>query len=215
MKPLQIDLNPREVVAPVLLAIRDSSQVVSFALEALERADLREPPMPPIAEAPHLSLRCADNITSEDRRNAYRNWLLARGFQDLAKGVRLSLERANIYICVVRLGPQTTLGLFQQRVRAVSQDMRRMKFPVLIGQVSSCLKEPLAFESEFVSLQKIRNCMEHRGGRVSHDDVDPMTSELVLTLPRLKFFYEYRGEEIELRRGEVVRGDGEEVAIHM
>jgi hypothetical protein len=66
------------------------------------------------------------------------------------------------------------------------------------------LREPVPFYDEFRSLQNVRNCLEHRGGRVEQKDVDPDTGRLVLTFPRFKVFYMRGKEEVELRVGEVI-----------
>lgn len=50
----------------------------------------------------------------------------------------------------------------------------------------------------------VRNCLEHRGGRVGAKDVDPVTGILTLSFPRLQTFYMRGDEEVELLPGETI-----------
>ena len=61
------------------------------------------------------------------------------------------------------------------------------------------LTSPLEFVQEFLSIQTVRNSLEHRNGIVGKQDLDDGGSTLTLTFPRWKFFY-MRGEE-EIDRG--------------
>jgi hypothetical protein len=61
----------------------------------------------------------------------------------------------------------------------------------------------MAFDDDFRSFQKVRNCLEHRAGVVGAIDVDE-TQHLILMLPRLKMFYLNRGNEVELEVGAII-----------
>jgi hypothetical protein len=61
----------------------------------------------------------------------------------------------------------------------------------------------MAFDDDFRSFQKVRNCLEHRAGVVGAIDVDE-TQHLTLMLPRLKMFYLKEGNEIELEVGAII-----------
>jgi hypothetical protein len=92
------------------------------------------------------------------------------------------------------------------RIQQFRKRAGEANFPDLIAQVNQGLTAPLHFESQFVSLQKVRNCLEHRDGVVGGKDVDPDTKVLRLALPRLKLFYETDGKEIEGGKGSQVEG---------
>jgi len=66
-----------------------------------------------------------------------------------------------------------------------------------MAEISAGLTTPLAFSAEFLSIQKVRNCLEHRGGVVGVQDAD-IDGILRLSFPRFKIFYDRKGEEIEL-----------------
>lgn len=80
----------------------------------------------------------------------------------------------------------------------------RLSFPDLLTKVNSQLTSPLQFAQEFTSIQRVRNCLEHRDGMVRKQDLDDIGNMLTLSFPRLKLFYMREREEIELAEGERV-----------
>jgi hypothetical protein len=78
--------------------------------------------------------------------------------------------------------------------------------------VNKRLSTPLHFENEFLSFQKVRNCLEHRAGIVGPADASA-DGKLVLSLPRLEIFYMKGGKEIEIRAGELIEGEDGEGAM--
>jgi len=140
---------------------------------------------------------------------AYANWLLCRGFQELARSIRQMLEEAFFYNSMVEfaekeLSQTNTWGLLQNQIGAFRKTAVDANFSDLIKLVNRRLTSPLYFEKEFLSLQKVRNCLEHRNGIVAERDVDPKTKILRLALPRLKISHEEDGKEIELSKGSFI-----------
>jgi hypothetical protein len=80
----------------------------------------------------------------------------------------------------------------------------RLSFPKLLDRVNAGLTSPLEFVQEFLSIQTVRNSLEHRNGIVGKQDLDDGGSTLTLTFPRWKFFYMRGEEEIEIAPGEPV-----------
>src|SRR5215208_2641463 len=92
---LQLTLNRDGVAAPIELAALVSIEVIAASLSAFASVDLKKPIMP--NQFLRFQIR-GPEMTSDERREMYQNWLLAKGFQDLARGVRQSLEEAALYI---------------------------------------------------------------------------------------------------------------------
>lgn len=141
-----------------------------------------------------------------------------------AELVRETLEEAVFYLAMVGREPGlTTLGAIEAEMAEIRANAAKPTFPKLLEQVNAGLTEPMAFDAEFLSLQKARNCLEHRGGRVGTRDVDAATGTLTLSFPRLRTFYRRGHEEVELAPGEVIDthspdnpfGKGEEVPIFL
>jgi hypothetical protein len=143
-----------------------------------------------------------------DRFLAIQNWILSKGFQDLSRGVRESLEAAVVYLDVVRLSLRPfrlTYNQINAKLDKFRKDAGKLPFPELLKKVNAGLKEPMAFESEFLSLQKARNCLEHRGGKVGQSDInDSASGMMVLSFPRLRVFYKKDNEEVEYVPGKPV-----------
>ena len=107
---------------------------------------------------------------------------------------------------------QVTLSALQAKKTELRQRANKKNFPKLLEAVNSGLQAPVAFEDEYHSLQQARNCLEHRNGVVGAVDVNHNRS-LRLLLPRVKYFVEENGEEVELASGMVIDGTEAPVAI--
>lgn len=201
---LHITLNPDGVAAPVHGMVAFITEAVGTAVRALESDDCSE------QEAwggPAMGYRFNGlKMSAEERCDAFKNWVLAKGFQDLARGVRESLEEALFYIKVFAIGSgfRTSKAGLEAKLAGIRAANAKLPFPALMEQVNAGLREPMAFEAEFRSLQNVRNCLEHRGGRVGPKDVDESTGKLVLTFPRLMVGYMRGEEEVEMLPGEAI-----------
>lgn len=217
---LQITLNPNGVAQPAQRVVIIASQVVGTALRALAKDDLSPPDM----QGGHWGYQFNGlEMTDAERRETYQNWILSKGFQDLARGVRETLEEAAFYLAMIGREPgMTTLAKVEADMAAIRAAAAKLQFPKLLEDVNAGLSEPMAFDAEFLSLQKVRNCLEHRGGRVGERDVDESGS-MTLSFPRLRAFYHRGDAEIEIMPGEAIDthdrgnpfGKGKEVPIYM
>ena len=144
-------------------------------------------------------------MTSDERRAMYENWFLAKGFQDLARGIRESLEEAALYLALISSPRKiATSATLEEALDTIRKPFSRLHFPKLLERVNSRLTAPLEFEREFLSIQKVRNCLEHRAGIVRKQDLDEDGTALTLIFPRMKIFYMRGDEEIEIARDERV-----------
>lgn len=208
---IRVTLSAAGVVAPALRTMRQSAEVIAIAIDAVGKADLTNLPQIPGA-FPHVAF-AGPTEDDEARKAGFVNWLLSKGFQEVARGLRESLEEAFLYVELFNAIPVLkTWGPFQELVVQLRDQSNKMNFPDLLTAVSAALSEPLIFEVEYRSLQKARNCFEHRGGIVGRADVNHEGRALKLVLPRVKMFVPRNGEEIELHSGFVVES-GERIAI--
>lgn len=200
---IQITLNPDGVAAPAQRLVVLVTEAVGTALRALDNDTCAEE----AAYADNLGYRFKGlDLPPEERRTAFKNWVLAKGFQDLARGIRETLEEALSFTRVFEIGSGvlTSPTKLEAHFAEIRAEASRLLFPALMEQVNARLREPLAFDAEFRSLQKARNCLEHRGGRVGPKDVDPATNTLTLSFPRLMMYYMRGEEEVEMVPGEVI-----------
>lgn len=192
-----VTLHPSGVVAPALNSMRIAAEVVRLGQATLELVDEE-----PKAEQ-GMTFDFGHNATPADERIKKRaDWLVERGIAELARGLRLSLEEAHLYLSVFSLvGKEATFGEFQKVVAEARGWANKVNFPDLMAAVNGKLKEPLVFSREMASLQRVRNCLEHRKGIVGKQDVDDGSDAFTLFFPRIRIFTVVDGKEVQLRRG--------------
>lgn len=209
-RQLHITLQPDGVAAAANRIIVFATQVIGTALRSLESDDCTQPP----SWGGRFGFQFNGlEMTANQRRAEFQNWFIAKGFHDLARGVREGLEEAYMFVALRDsfLQKVTTLSDFQIAAHAAKSRAGTLRFPELMSFVNQSLFERLAFETEFLSLQRVRNCLEHRGGIVGRKDIDEKTGALTLTFPRLKVFYLEDDQEIEIFTGEVINTEKDHV----
>jgi hypothetical protein len=202
--PVHIALNANGVVAPALTALQTTLEMVAICFHAVDDARA----VPALSNG-FFQLRFEPTRSVDERKPAYKDWLLAKAFHDLAKGIRLSLEEAYLYVELPKHQGFTTWGELRERIARIKKEANDSPFPELMRTVNERLTGKLHFEQEFLSLQKARNCLEHRNGIVGERDVDKNTDHLTLALPWMKIFYMKDGVETELAIGDRFEKDTE------
>ncbi|WP_206637212.1 hypothetical protein [Mesorhizobium sp. M6A.T.Cr.TU.017.01.1.1] len=101
-----------------------------------------------------------------------------------------------------------TWGEFEDIYLAAEKKASSLNFPDLLLAVQAQLATKLDFFEEYRSLQRARNCLEHRNGVVGHIDCDEGEGALSLKLPRLKCFTVSDGEEIEVHKNQYFEKGG-------
>src|SRR4029079_2662052 len=90
---------------------------------------------------------------------------------------------------------------FDDRLSSSKRDANRMPFTELLKVCNARLTKPLGRDDELISLQKVRNCLEHRHGVVGKQDGGP-DGVLRLTFPRLVIVLKKPdGTEVDMGRG--------------
>jgi hypothetical protein len=204
---VSLELNLDAVIVPAQNAVVLSSEIVDFFSDAMAKADLSKKPT---NEATQYKFKIPE-ISAADRKAMFENWIFSKAFQDLMRGLKASLEQAYVFLELLakpwKAKSDTTLDEFLAPFR---QQAATLHFGPLLNLVNVKLDPPLEFVDAYHSLQRARNCMEHRNGIVG--DVDaPDGGVMILRFPRVKSFYLRKGEEIELATGHIVdAADGNE-----
>jgi hypothetical protein len=197
---VKLELNPARLASIIDNAVVTSSEIVNFHFNKMVDADLGQP-----AETANLRYRfLAPAITAADRRAMHENWIAAKAFQDLLRAVRHSLEEAHVYVALLtrthRVRSRSSLSDF---LKPFISKAAGLKFPDLLEAVNRKLDPKIDFSKAYVSLQRARNCLEHRGGVISKIDTHGDES-FSLIIPRIKIFYLRNGVEVELEAGHTV-----------
>src|SRR5258706_2994483 len=168
---IELQLHPDGVAAPAHIAAQTCREIVDFYFAALATADLSK--NPPAPEGTFFRFGFSGpELSTTDRRSLHENWLLAKVFQDLMRGVRASLEEAFFFTELIAAGTITaqsssTLDEILAPFRKKAADLR---FPPLLAEVNKRLERPLEFTDAYQSMQAARNCLEHRAGIVAKSD---------------------------------------------
>ncbi len=197
-RQLNLNLNQDAVMAPALNALRLAGGTIVIALKAIDEADLAGPVS---IQGPNLAFQFDDGAADADARRAmYKSWLLAKGFQDLVRGLRETLEAAFVWIELLKLnGQPLPQGGLAAHIEGLRASANKKNFPDLMAAVNAGLAAALNWEAAFMSLQKVRNCLEHRGGVVSQDkDAGAGNANLTLTFPRMQIVIRQGEQEVEL-----------------
>jgi hypothetical protein len=195
-----IRLDARGVGVPAQMAAKEVYGIFALAHPLIQSADLSIiPPLPD--ESVHHQMDLLGRTPQEELASINRR-MAAMCVSDLARGVRQSLEDAATHIDIAtQLSPgairsEVMDGTEDAMVAAIwaavaaRQDVFRqraqaMRHPQLLEKVTKGLRAPLSWAPELTSFQKLRNCLEHRGGIVGMQDIDE-AGAMVLRLPYLK-----------------------------
>jgi hypothetical protein len=173
-RKIEVQLHPDGVAAPAQIAAQTCREIVDFYFAALATADLSK--KPPAPEGTFFRFDFSGpELSATDRRSLHENWILAKVFQELMRGVRASLEEAFFFTELISAGTLTaqsssTLDEILAPFRKKAADL---KFPPLLAEVNTRLERPLEFTDAYQSMQAARNCLEHRAGIVSKSDAGP------------------------------------------
>jgi hypothetical protein len=211
---IQITLHPDGVAAPSRTAAMVCREVVDFYLDAVGKTDLAVRAPAPKEGFFRFDIKGPD-LSEVERRALYENWILAKAFQDLMRGVRASLEEAFLFVELVAIGQMraTSNSTVDVIIAPFRNDAARRNFPPLLAHVNSKLEKPLEFVDAYQSMQDARNCLEHRAGIVGKKDASE-DGVMRLRFPRVKMFFVLDDKEVELQHGTAVQA-GTQILMRM
>lgn len=210
---IELQLDPARLSRIINRAVMTTSEIVNFHFGAIADADLNQP-----AAAIEQRFRIqGPTMNADQRRSVYEAWMLAKAFQELLRAVRHALEEAHVFVSLLT-GAHTLKAnsTFADFLKPFQSKAASLKFPKLLDGVNEKLDPKIDFAACYVSLQKARNCLEHRDGVVSTIETHGGT-EFVIHFPRPKIYYVRDGAEVELEPGIVVDpgDDRQEVKVYM
>lgn len=183
-------INPYAVGLPAKLASSECSAIFATAHEALQTVDLGN--LPKIdGESLRFQMEIG-NRTEAEHREACGRRLSAMCISDLARGIRASMEAAAAYIefrdidatTLARSSQQEIMEAATAKLAELTAAAQALSYPPLLQKVEAGLTSGLKWAPELASFQKLRNCLEHRGGIVGGRDLDE-NGVLCLHLPFL------------------------------
>jgi hypothetical protein len=210
---LHLALDANAVAAPVHAAAVVCREIIDFYFSAMASADLSKKPSSVEGGFFRFDVT-GPELAAESRRALHESWILAKAFQDLMRGLRASLEQAYLFTELI-FNPRRTIrsdSTLNDFVAPFLKEAADLNFPTLLGEINSRLEKPLEFAAAYRSMQRARNCFEHRGGIVGKADVGK-SDHMDLSFPRMMAFYQRRGDEVEVVPGEAVNADDGEPSV--
>jgi hypothetical protein len=196
------ELNFQSISNPTKIAVASSLRALSVALPALDQLSDADTPM-----IQGVSAQFQLQFDEKDRSFIHeyaKASLWDLGFTHLMRGLRSSLEKAYVFRRILKsypLGKKVETRVFRAGLAKFERAANKADFPELLEFVNRGLPKPISFQEEILTLQKLRNCLEHRGGVVGSKDVNPGSQKLELKFPRLRMFVREGDQEIDLKPG--------------
>lgn len=191
-----VTLNPEGVAAPIHRSVRLAAEALAVCLPASEAYDFRL--SSEIGPVMHR-MRFEPVADADGRREELSAWIIGQAVGEVTRGVRAALEEAYLFAVIATRLP-TRWDDLGAMVGAARREANEWGNPRLLERLGALLTGPLTFEAELTSLQRLRNCLEHRSGVVGERDTGG-AREMVLTLPRLAIMHRIDGEVREVQPG--------------
>ena len=202
-KYLRLHFNLGGISSPAMKAMQLAVDTVSTALPAFEAFDFDGEPQ---IEGTALQLRFRQQgMSDDDWREQCKSFVVRKAFQELAKGLKESLDEAYWVIHLTRIdwGNIDTAGVVSQR-EVLARRANKANVPTILDWVNGELDTPLLHSNMVLNVQKVRSCLEHRDGVVSAVDVNNAAGDaLELIVPTMKIVAvgEETGKEVEVVPG--------------
>jgi len=207
-----VRLNPNGIVAPLHRILRESLDNVALGLHAVDQYKTDVLPNLPTAFF-HFKIGDQEEKLADGQlealKESYRTWMLTTAFGELIKAVVAALREAYLFCEVAGTWPGSLKSPDQMRgdIDSITTKAQKLDLPTLVDRVSVRLKAPLGLREHVLSINKVRNCLEHRHGVVTKLDInDQANKALALKWRRSKLFYEKDGTEIEVTFGSIIEG---------
>lgn len=194
--PIPVVLNPEGVAAPIHRSVRIAAEALAVCLPASEAFDFRQ--SFEIGPVMHR-LRFEPVADADGRRTELSAWIVGQAIGEVARGVRAALEEAYLFAVIATRLP-VRLADLGPMVDGARREANEWSNPRLLERLGAMLTGPLTFGPELTSLQRLRNCLEHRAGYVGDRDAGD-AGQMTLILPRLAIMHRVNGEPREVQPG--------------
>ena len=194
-------LNRNYVLAPFHVLMSNCQNNVLMGLRIVQTLEKFPDPTP--EELHFFQLSFAGPPTDLSRaRQHFKNWVLAKGFGDIQKCIRATLERLFIFRTVelkIKANEKFDIGACEKELW---RRARQPGYPVLVDKINSLFGEPLRYQDELDSFNNARNCLEHENGVVTEKRcTNPEKNKLVIHGTRFKMFCKTAQAEVPAELG--------------
>lgn len=201
-KPINIKLNLKGVTQPLFNLINECQNVILFELRIIEH--INEFPENTLEEIRAPILQIGDPPKDLDsQKDLIKNWLIKKGFEDLAKGIKLSLIEAFYYSSLLQKSDEIkNLKTFTEEINSLRKTAIEQSLPGLLSKVKPFLIKRFDYENEIISINNARNCLIHADGIVTDRHInDKENNQLIIKGNRFIYFFEKEGERYPMEFG--------------
>ena len=156
-------------------------------------------------ETDSLSFVFGENGNASVTSEKINEWIFRKAFEDCIIGVTQSLIEAYKFIKISTRSRESSskpFGSIEQINDLLVQleaTANKLHLPVLIQEIEKEISEELFLKKEILSINQIRNCLVHRNGYVSSQDINDLECKsLILKYIDMKIYIEVEGQIIEL-----------------
>jgi hypothetical protein len=204
-KEIKKDIKITEVANKCLRLIGNTTQIVTYTYQAIEKIDsynfipLRVDGLP-------IAFYDPENKDFNDlSKDSVLDWLFKKAFEEFIVGIIESLIEAYIFVKLDTFSKSTktesyTLNQISEKIASINTQSLKLRFPELIEGIESELKSSLFLKDEILSINQVRNCLVHRNSFVSTKDINDLSNQsLKLSFVELVVISEKDGKIIEVK----------------
>ena len=138
-----------------------------------------------------------------NQKKQFRNWLLKKGFEDFAKGIKQSLIEAYYYGTLVKKeGEVIKLNTFLKEIEELRKSANEQSLPGLLSKLQTILIKRLSYEQQVSTINNARNCLIHNNGLVSDRHInDKVNNRLIIKGNRFFYYFEKDGQKFPMKLG--------------
>lgn len=200
-----VTLHPAGVNAPLLNIISESSNNVLFGLQLIDSVETPIAPFDIQSEDVFFALYFKDPHQVQDTvasKTHFKLWLLKKGFEDLIKGISLSLIEAYFFTSIVSKHKDLkTPQQLHEETERIRKKASKLHLPELFKRIKPFLTSDLSYESQILSLNQVRNCLVHRNGLVTEFDINnQVQNQLQVNFSRMKMTYNVDDTSLEIQK---------------
>lgn len=209
VKRATLHLDANTIVGDYKKIAQHSANMISFITNSTADLVFEEIPCLPV----FFKFSMGEIKYDNDKKHFLEHWIFEKGLVDVVKGVIMCLARANYLLELKKLkGKVMTKAEYDALHTEINTTTLKKHLPELIEDLNEGLKEPLSYIEEITSINKVRNCLEHRNSFVTKKDCNTQEKgEDVLQMRWISPSIEVtRGSEVMLVKEEgftVKKGD--------
>lgn len=200
---ITITLDISAVLNKCMFHINEITNCLTHIYQAINLSNIDVIKVLPTVDFPIQINTLMPKPTIEEQKGISINWIIAKGFEEFINGLTKSLKEAYRCLRIYELSKQSKIYLtkndLDREIKKIDKKVEDLSFPTFIVEIEKLLNKKLFLRDEILSINKIRNCLEHRHGIVGEKDIKRSPSnELILKWYSIKTFTKIEDKQIEL-----------------